>query len=328
MRELFVVRNFTKDSLRMIGIVDTIMAEYEAMGFDLTLRQLYYQLVQKNVIPNNQKSYNNLGSLVSDARLAGMLDWAIIKDRGRETQSVPHWESPADIVDQAAAQFKVDRWADQPNYVLCMVEKQALEGVLIPTCRSLDIPFAANKGYSSSSTFYETGQRLRAHAEGGQSLHIIYLGDHDPSGMDMTRDVIERMQLFSRNDVHVHRVALNMDQVRAMALPENFAKQTDARYKGYEAEFGDKSWELDAIEPRTLAGLVEGAVTPLLDQKKWKASGERQQALKDELLAMAKKYRAKLDRLNGVKKPRKPRVKKAKKATKKPRRKAARPKKA
>jgi hypothetical protein len=86
----------------------------------------------------------------------------------------------------------------------------------------------------------------------------LYLGDHDPSGIDMTRDIRERMALFSCNaEIDVRRLALNKDQVELWNPPENPAKETDSRFENYRDQFGDKSWELDAIEPKKLVALVE-----------------------------------------------------------------------
>jgi len=164
----------------MIGTINGILTEYVEAGYDLSLRQLYYQLVSRNIVENTERSYKNVGNLVSDARMAGRIDWDVIKDRGRETVENPHWSSPADILHTAATQFRVDRWANQPCYMEVMVEKQALEGVLIPVCSEWDVPFTANKGYSSSSAMYEASKRFLKAAEQEKELYVLYLGDHDP----------------------------------------------------------------------------------------------------------------------------------------------------
>jgi hypothetical protein len=279
MKEQFTDKKFGSDALQMIRTINGILDEYAVQGYDLSLRQLYYQLVSRNLIENTEKSYKNIGCLVSDARLAGLIDWDMIKDRGREMISNPHWDNPADFIKSVAPQFRFDLWADQKAYVEVMVEKQALEGVLQPVCSRLDVPFTANKGYSSSSAMYEASKRFLSRAEQGKHLYVIYLGDHDPSGIDMTRDVGDRLDLFlktslDRTDeigpnelpaVTVKRIALNMDQVRELNPPENPAKITDSRADGYIRRFGTSSWELDAIEPRQLAQLVTAAITSIMD---------------------------------------------------------------
>ena len=123
-----------------------------------------------------------------------------------------------------------------------------------------------------------------------KTVHVLYLGDHDPSGIDMTRDVEERLEMFSGGPVDVQRLALNWDQVEQWQPPENPAKETDARYEGYVAQFGESSWELDAVEPRTLARLVTEAVADLRDQGLWDAGLEREGAMRAELQAFADRY--------------------------------------
>jgi hypothetical protein len=236
-----------------------------------------------------------VGSLVDDARKAGLIDWDVIKDRGREMVQNSHWDNPSDILNSCASQFQIDKWADQENYVEVMVEKQALEGVLEPVCKRLDIPFTANKGYSSSSAIYEASRRFLERRNQDKNLFIIYLGDHDPSGVDMTRDVSERLNLFVRaiDDIEVQRIALNIDQIQRLNPPENPAKLSDSRANEYIRKFGRSSWELDAIEPRQLARLVEKAVIDLRNENIWEEARQREEKMKAELKEFAKKSKFK-----------------------------------
>ena len=296
MKESFLSINFSAESTERIEQINGILDEYEAAGYDLSLRQLYYQLVSKNLIVNSEKSYKSLGTLVSDARYAGLIDWDMIKDRGREMVRNSHWENPGEIVKTAADSFRIDRWKDQPCYVEVMVEKQALEGVLIPVCQELDVPFTANKGYSSSSALYEAGQRMDEKLRDEKEVIVIYLGDHDPSGIDMSRDVEDRLRLFTRHNdgdtkaVSVDRIALNMDQIQKLNPPRNPAKLSDSRAAAYIRRFGKASWELDAVEPKALAQLVRDAVTARLDMKLWKRSGTLQETMRKELHRFADNY--------------------------------------
>lgn len=293
MKEFFQATQFKPESLDLIEKISRILATYARQGYDLSLRQLYYQLVAADLLPqkwadpstgstNCERSYKNIGNLVSDARMAGLIDWDIIKDRGRECVSWQTWESIGQMLDYRARSFQIDRWERQPCHIEVMVEKQALEGVLQPVCQKHQISFTANKGYSSLSAMYEAGKRLREHSDNAKDIHVIYLGDHDPSGMDMTRDVEDRLTTFARLEpglITVHRVALNMPQVRSLKPPENPAKITDSRAKAYIEQFGEKSWELDAIEPRALAQLVEDAILQLRDDDIWNEDVEREAKL-------------------------------------------------
>ncbi|MBN1535219.1 MAG: hypothetical protein JW908_00700 [Anaerolineales bacterium] len=290
MKEQFIEKRFKPESLQKIDLINSILAEYAAEGYDLSLRQLYYQLVARGYIENSERSYKRTGDLLNNARLAGLVDWNMITDRGRHTVFSTHWDNPAEIVEAAADQFAIDKWENQDYHVEVMVEKQALEGVLIPVCRELDIRFTANKGYSSSSTMYDIGKRLLG-KYGNHEIIVFYLGDHDPSGIDMTRDVEDRLKLFADiNDIQVERLALNWDQIEQWQPPKNPAKETDARFKQYRRRYGESSWELDAIEPRILAELVKTAVWKYRDLDKWKEAVNREDEMRRELQKFVDNY--------------------------------------
>ncbi len=312
MKECFVIKRFNAKSQQLLGHIEGILEDYAADGYDLSVRQLFYQLVSRNIVPNRQKQYKSLVGLVNDARLAGVLNWQNIVDRGRNAMRPRNWANPGEMAREMAASFKIDKWADQPYYLEVMVEKQALEGVLGPVCSELDVTFMANKGYSSASAFYRAGKRFQRRAREGKQLRVLYLGDHDPSGIDMTRDITERVPLLGGTpfvdnwpavplDIDIKRLALNMDQVKQYNPPENPAKETDSRCIGYRANYGDSSWELDALEPRVLAGLVRKAVMAVRDETLWAAALTKESKMREQLTKFAKRY---------DKKPRKPRKQK------------------
>lgn len=249
-----------------------IIDEYSAQGYSLTLRQLYYQFVSRDLIPNTQKSYKALGETINNARLAGLIDWHSIVDRTRNLQSVPFWASPADIIRSCADQFRLDRWDDQPNYVEVWIEKDALIGVIERVCRDNAVPYFSCRGYTSQSEMWSAAQRLmEKRDDDGKEVHIIHFGDHDPSGCDMSRDIQARLEEFSFGEINFHRAALNMKQIKRFRPPPNPAKITDSRARAYIREHGKQSWELDALEPKIINGLIAGFITQLRDAKLWDA---------------------------------------------------------
>lgn len=292
MKEAFIDRKFSATNAAMIQYINRVLWEYRQQGYRLSLRQLYYQLVARDRIPNSLRSYKNIGNLVSNARQAGLIDWDMIEDRNRETAIPAHWDNPGHIVRAAADQFRIDKWESQPYHIEAMVEKDALSGVLEPVCRSLDIGITANKGYSSSSTMYEIGKRIYQRQREGKTICILYLGDHDPSGIDMTRDVRERLELYSQlyRQVEVDRLALNWEQIEIWRPPENPAKENDARYKNYVSRFGESSWELDAVEPAQLGNLVREAVLARRDEKLYQDAIDREHGMRKKLLEFAASY--------------------------------------
>jgi hypothetical protein len=282
--------NLGDDKLWTIHQANIIMQAYEKQGLDLSLRQLYYQFVSKALLPNTLRSYKNLGNAIADGRLAGMIDWSHMSDRTRNVQEVSHWSNPADIIQTSADQFRIDKWGKQPNRIVVMVEKDALSGVIEPICRQLDVPFIACKGYMSLSEMHEIAHdRLVPWEQGGQQTYILHLGDHDPSGIDMSRDIQDRMATFE-SQVQLRRLALNMDQITQYSPPPNPAKLTDSRATDYVRKFGDESWELDALEPTVISDLIQAEVELLRDEKQWALAIAEEKRMRKELEKVSNKW--------------------------------------
>ena len=260
MKLCFRPKKFSTEVRAILTQANAIIAEYEAQDLRMTLRQLYYQFVSRDVIPNTEKSYKRLGSIISDGRLAGEIDWDAIEDRARQPQAAPHWSNVREALDARLRSFRLDRWMGQPKRVELWVEKDALAGVLLPIAVRWHITLMVNRGYSSSSAMYESAMRLQEGSSAKQPKIVLYLGDHDPSGEDMVRDVRDRLVLFGVRGLEVTKVALTMDQVRQYDPPPNPAKLTDSRATKYVEEHGDESWEVDAFPPDVLTRIVEAAI--------------------------------------------------------------------
>ena len=286
----YVDRNFSAASLATIEKANEIITEYQAQGFVLTLRQLYYQFVSRALIANKVSEYKRLGSVINDARLAGLIDWSAIEDRTRNLQTLPSWSSPANIIDSAAYSFRHDLWKDQDYRIEVWIEKEALAGVFQGVCQELRVPFFCCRGYVSQSEAWGAAQRLKQWSRGGQKTIILHFGDHDPSGIDMTRDIADRMEVFGVDLEEMKRLALNFDQVEQYNPPANPAKETDSRFQSYMVKYGDESWELDALEPQVLADLVRNAVDDFRDADQWEESMEEETGEKKLLQLTSDKW--------------------------------------
>jgi len=286
-------KNFSEERLSLIVKANLIIEDYRKKGFSLTLRQLYYVFVSNDLFPdswtyrnagakwvydergtkNAPPNYNSLGGIINDGRMAGLIDWNAIVDRTRASMANQHWARPSQILEATVNTYAIDKWAEQRNYVEVWVEKEALEDVLAQACSPLDVRFFACKGYTSQSAMWEAAQRLVSKIENGKEVHIIHLGDHDPSGIDMSRDILDRLTTFTDNrPVNFHRIALNMNQVEEYAPPPNPAKVTDSRFKSYSELYGDESWELDALEPTLMVDLIRREVMKYRDPVTWESS--------------------------------------------------------
>ena len=258
-------KNFSPSTLAVIDQANEIIDEYQTDGLKLTLRQLYYQFVSRALIANKQSEYKRLGSIINDARLAGLVDWEAIEDRTRNLKRNRHWNDPGDIMQSVVSSFKLDHWENQQYRVEVWIEKEALVGVIATICDELDVPYFACKGYVSASEMWNASQRFQ-YVYGDQKPVVIHLGDHDPSRIDMTRDIDDRQNIFDGGAV-MNRIALNFDQVEKYNPPPNPAKLSDSRASGYIAKYGAYSWELDALEPRTMRDLISDTIAQYRDKE-------------------------------------------------------------
>jgi hypothetical protein len=289
--ETFIERKFSERSITIIEHANAIIEEYQAQGFALTLRQLYYQFVARGLIPNRQSEYKRLGSIINDARLAGFIDWSAIEDRTRNVRRVSTWDSPSQILQAAAESYREDLWAEQPTLPECWIEKDALVSVIERVCNRWRVPYFACRGYSSQSEQYAAGKRFEAATAAGKMPIILHLGDHDPSGIDMTRDNADRLSMFAWTTVEVRRLALNYNQVEEYRPPPNPTKETDSRSSGYRERFGESSWELDALEPAVIADLIEQEIQRLVDQEAWNQGLAKEAREKRRLAKAARTWR-------------------------------------
>jgi len=297
MRECFVEQSFYASSRKLIDIANAIIEEYQAKGFSLTLRQLYYQFVARGYIPNKQSEYKRLGEVINKARLAGLIDWDAIEDRTRSFDRRTRWENGRQILQASADSFHMDMWEGQEYRPFVIIEKEALVGVLARICRQYDVPLLAARGYPSGTVLREFAVEDILPNIHDQRIVIIHLGDHDPSGLDMTRDLRERIEMFSEfdshgNEIEMHRVALNMDQIKARKPPPNPAKTTDSRFGEYRRRYGDKSWELDALPPEYLVELVEKNVQRFLDAEVWNKRRAYVEGVRAKIAKLAETFAA------------------------------------
>ncbi len=298
MKIFYKDKKFRQASLNLIQQANMIIADYRTQGYELTLRQLYYQLVSRNIIENSERSYTSLGNLINDARLAGLVDWNTIVDRTRFIRNNSHWQDPNKLLRSASKQFDIDKWVGQEHYVEVWVEKDALVDIVGQACEKYDVPFFSCRGYVSQSEMWQASQRISDKLQEHEQATIIHLGDHDPSGIDMSRDIQERVKMFlgefQQYDFSVKRIALEMEQIEEYNPPPNPAKTTDSRFSKYVEQHGFHSWELDALEPNIISLLIQGSIEKYLDIEMYKKQRRIEQQVIDELIAFSSDFQSKV----------------------------------
>ena len=281
MKEKFREINFSKKNLILLEDIKEILEEYETKEIRVTLRQLYYQLVSRNILENKTKEYSKLSSLLTKARYSGEIDWRSIEDRIRIPRRPVTFENIEELVKNSIHWYELDRWEDQNYYLEIWTEKDALSSIIAPLTDKWQITLSVNRGYTSASSMYESSERFFK-KENKENI-ILYFGDHDPSGLDMIRDISDRLYEF-KVDVNVCPIALTMEQIEKYNPPPNPAKISDPRAKWYFENFGDTSWEVDALSPEVLEELIEINILKYLDIEKFNQIKEKEQEDKNFLL--------------------------------------------
>ena len=315
MKERFVSKNFASKTLAVIEYANEIFDDLAR--YQLTLRQLYYQFVGRDLFPddrwwfwvestrrwirdpthdnaastkNADPNYKWLGGIINDARLAGLVDWDRMEDRMRIVQRVNMWDSIHEVIEASANQYKEDPWLNQEYRPEVWIEKDALVGVIEGVCREHRVPWFACRGYTSQSAAYEAGKRFADHWRNGFIPIIFHLGDHDPSGIDMTRDNGDRLSMFAGDGVEVRRLALNWDQIEEYDPPPNPAKMTDSRFQKYVDRYGNESWELDALDPAVIEELVKDELDTVIDREQWDSDMEDEEENRDILISVSDRW--------------------------------------
>jgi len=290
MKEKFREYRPSKERIQLLGRAISIVEEYEEQNIRMTLRQLYYQLVARDFLPNTIKEYKKLSELLTSARYAGYVDWEAIEDRIRVPKKHAEWDDVTDLVESAKHSYRLDRWEGQEYYLELFTEKDALASVLSPIADKWHIHFCVNRGYTSASAMYDLYKRVDEKVDEGKKVRILYLGDYDPSGLDMVRDIKIRMSemllggfydksdykqdpevhlgelLDDDKDLDVVHIALTKSQIEEYNPPPNPAKLTDPRAKDYIRRHGRVSWEVDALRPEVMMGLVNDSIRGFVDE--------------------------------------------------------------
>lgn len=293
----------SKKNLVRVEQIKTIILDYTEQGYKLTLRQLYYQLVSRDLIPNQQSEYAKLSNILKEMRMGGLLDWNSIEDRLRVPSSALFFENIKQAAHTILHHFKLDRLEGQKNYIEVWVEKDALSNVMKRAVEPYQIPVLVNRGYSSVSAMYDAYNRFSEQIKKGKKITILYTGDHDPSGMDMVRDIKDRIlemlynvdlcdwwceayqdiQSFKFMDeeyqyelmqefgdwllmkFEIVNIALTDEQIDKYQPPPNPTKLQDPRAETYIAKYGMTCWEVDALDISVLYDIVLENIKRRLD---------------------------------------------------------------
>lgn len=267
---------------------ETLKIIYEAKKFaeaekPVTIRQIFYHLVSKGILRNSENEYQNLDNKLVRARKAGFIPFEWIRDRSRNPLIIPLHDSPSEYLQEKIEHYYKDTWKNQPYLVVILLEKEALAEIVWQIASYYNVPVFPTRGYSSWSMFHGN---LRQIAEKYPDKPIVMLifGDYDPSGLDITRDYIQKLEFLGIYPDIIQRIALTKDQVTKYQLPPLPIKSDDPRSEKFRKEYGDDVVELDALKPSLLRSMVNEAILKYLDLEAFKKDVELEQQEKTFLI--------------------------------------------
>lgn len=248
----------------------------------LTLRQLYYRLVSKHLFSNTINSYKRLSRLLVRAREERDVPVNCLEDRSRRIlgRGDTGYNSAEAFLKQRFANlqsswksFNMPRWDDQPVYLVVSLEKDALSRLVSDIANRYAVRTFPTRGYPSFTYVQNMASYIRNRLKDKPTV-VLYFGDFDPSGIDIERDLTERLAKYDAGDFSVQRVALNSDQIEQYKLPPMPVKKSDARAESFVEEYGNMTVELDALEPNVLKNLVQQAILSHINLRNWKKRQE------------------------------------------------------
>lgn len=294
--------NIRASTMETIERINSVLEAAKADNVSMSLRQVYYKFVKNNWCANDDHEYKKIGTALDTGRMNGLISWTAIVDMNRALYGTNTQEAPEQLLEGLDHRFHLDLWADQQWRPEVWVEKLGMLNVIGDICSDLRVDYFACKGYNSQTEAWKAGQRMARYVRKGQRPIVFYAGDYDPSGLDMIRDVRDRLATFTGVQVTVVPIALTLSQIEELGpekCPPNPAKTTDSRSDGYvdmmEGLGYDRdnipSWEVDALEPTHLRDLIQMNIDRLRDEERWSAALAREVAGKDWLHSISRPAR-------------------------------------
>ncbi|MBA7660054.1 hypothetical protein ES703_68053 [subsurface metagenome] len=260
--------------IRIVELVREVLGQY---SFNPTIRQVYYRLVSPpyQVIENKTSVYKYYDAQMVRARERDDIPRDAFSDSSRRTLGGDYGYRGSEAFKKALIEaarpenYTRPMWDTQPAVVEVWIEKDALAVLLNMVAEEYRVPVFASRGYSPFTLLDKAVERFRE--KGGV---ILDFRDHDPSGLDMCRDVQDRLTRYGGRFRYVP-VALSYGQVQSFGLAPNPTKRADPRAAAYVGQFGDECWELDALPPDELNRLVDEAIRKEIDWTQWHEEEER-----------------------------------------------------
>ncbi len=247
----------------------------------ISVRGACYQLFAAGHIPSMARSQTKrVSRLLVKARETGMIPWEWIVDEHRAIERSPSWRDPAAYVQAVRRSYRRNFWNEQPSRVQVWSEKGTVRGVVAPTIDAdYGVGFLSVGGFNSATTVQEA-----ATGYDGRPLIVLYIGDWDPSGLFMSeRDLPDRLERYGGTHITLRRIALLRRDTAGLPSFSAHSKKADSRYNWFTENFGDRCWELDAMDPNDLRARVKESIEAEIEPEAWRRCAAAQEAEQESL---------------------------------------------
>jgi hypothetical protein len=259
-----------QSSLELIQASYDILEEIEPA----TVRAVCYRLFTAGIIPDmSERSTGKVSRQLTWARENDELPWEWIVDETRTPERVSSWADPKSYIRAVKRSYRKDLWRDQDNKVEVWSEKGTVRGTLGPILEEYGVTFRVQHGFASATSLHDAAEDSM-----DESFTVLYVGDHDPSGMYMSEmDIPDRLERYEA-DIAIERVALLTSDTVSLPHFDLSSKRGDRRHDWYREWYGDRCWELDAMNPVDLRARVENEIRNRIDWEAWELAQKAEKA--------------------------------------------------
>ena len=241
-----------------------------------TVRGVMYAVVSGGYLfDTSDKSYGRIQHILYVLRKKRVIPFGWIVDNIRSTEKSSSWSGLGDFADTVRDAYRKDFWAELPDYVWIIVEKDTVAGRIVKVTREYDVPLHPLRGFCSTSFAYAIGEQWR---EIEKPIHVYYIGDHDSTGRDIERSARERLAEFSERDFSWTRLAVEPEHFERYKIIPLAPKKRDTSYQRFADEYGDRCAEVEALPADALRKMVKAAILSHVPRDQW----QRLQAVERE----------------------------------------------
>jgi len=280
-----MAKGLWSSTTNLIGAARRILAREQPA----TIRQLFYRLVSIQALENSTPHYHKLIRVMTLAREREAIPFEWIGDRSRPTYAPNVFDDLEDGLRALRAGYRRDCWQGQPSHVEVWAEKDAITGAIQPVADELGVTIRVSRGFTSTTRVHEIASEFAAIS---MPVHVYYLGDHDPSGRAIERDLCERISSYGGVFSGFERLAILGEDIRAFDLPPLRVKASDSRAAGFRRKFGNRCVELDALPPGELRRRIRKAIESHIDWEAWSRALAVEEAEKESIENFVGRWKA------------------------------------